>query len=147
LTTAAIEAAEFGRRAVAFDLELLDRVDDRIDRDLSRFRLQHRDAVEQVLVGPRPAAVDARQQRVRRQRNTRRDAGQRDERAAVQRYLRHLLVADAGAEAAGFSADDRRVGGDGHLFADAADAELEINARLLARREMNACATYRFEAG
>ena len=62
---AAVEPAELGRRAVAFDLELLDRVDVGKERHLPWFGLQHGDAVEQVLVGARPAAVDARKRRSR----------------------------------------------------------------------------------
>ncbi len=63
---AAVEAAELGRRAVALDLELLDGVDVRKERHLAGLGLQHRDAVEQIFVGARPAAVDARQRRSRR---------------------------------------------------------------------------------
>ena len=50
---AAVEAPEFGGRAVALDLELLDGVDVRKERDLAGFRLEDRDAVEEILVGPR----------------------------------------------------------------------------------------------
>src|SRR5262249_58691482 len=46
----AVEAAELGRRAVALDLELLHRVDDRKVRHLAGLGLKHGDAVEQVLV-------------------------------------------------------------------------------------------------
>ena len=84
---AAVEPAELGRRAVAFDLEFLNRVDDREERDLARLGLQHGDAVEEVFVGARPPAVDARQRRVGRQRDAGRERGQRDEAAAVQRQL------------------------------------------------------------
>lgn len=58
----AIEAAKLRRRTVALDLEGLNGIDDWKVRDLPRFRLQHRNAIEQVLVRPRPAAVDAREQ-------------------------------------------------------------------------------------
>ena len=144
---AAVETAELGRRAVALDLELLDRVDDRIDRHLPRLRLQHRDAVEQVLVGSRPAAVDARQQRVGRQRDPGGQAGERDEGAAVQRQLHHLLVTDDGAEAGGLGAEDRRLCRDGELLADVADGQIEIDARLLAGRQVDAGTAHRLEAG
>src|SRR5262249_30806725 len=64
---AAVEAAEFGGRTVALDLELLNRVDDREERNLTRLGLQDRDAVEQILVRPWSSAVDSRQLRIRRQ--------------------------------------------------------------------------------
>ena len=108
---AAVEPAELGRRAVALDLELLNRVDDREERHLAGLGLQHGDAVEQVFVGARPAAVDARQLRVRAAaRRPGASARERDERAAVQRQLHDLLVLDDGAEAGGFGAQHRRVG-------------------------------------
>ena len=80
-----------------------------------------------------------------RQRDTGRQAGQGDEGAAVQRQLHDLLVLDDGTETAGFGADDRRVAGDRHLFADVADAQFEIDARLLAGGDMNAAAADRLE--
>ena len=132
---AAVEAAELGRRAVALDLELLDRVDDRKERDLARLGLQHRDAVEEVLVRARPAAVDARQLRVRRQRDAGRERRERDEGAAVQRQLRRpARCSTTVPEAGGLGAEHRRVGRDCHLLADVADGELEVEARLLAGR-------------
>jgi hypothetical protein len=58
---AAIEAAELGGRAVAFDLELLNRIDVGEERHLAGLRLQDGDAVEEILVGPRTSAIDARE--------------------------------------------------------------------------------------
>ena len=70
---AAVRSAVLRRVGVDVELELLHRVDDRIERDLAGFRLQDADAVVQVLVGARAAAVDARQQRsAARKRDTRR---------------------------------------------------------------------------
>src|SRR5688572_11408115 len=84
---AAVEASELGRRAVALGPELLDRVYVGEERDLSRLGLEHRDAVEEILVGPRPSAVDARQRSGGRwrYRHAGRQARQRDEAPAVQR--------------------------------------------------------------
>ena len=135
---AAVEAAELGGRAVALDLELLNRVDDREERDLAGLRLQHRDAVEQILVGARPAAVDARQLRVGRQRHAGRERRQRDEGAAVQRQLHDLLVLDDVAEAGGLGAQHRRVRGHRDLLAHVADGQVEVDPRLLARRQPDA---------
>jgi hypothetical protein len=59
---AAVEAANW-RRTVALDAEVLDGVHVREERHLARLRLQHRDAVEQVFVRARAAAVDPRQRR------------------------------------------------------------------------------------
>ena len=89
---ATVEAAEFSRRTVRLDLEFLNGVDVREERHLPRLRLQHRDAVDEILVGAGTAAVDARQRRVRRQRHARHEPGQRDEVSAVQRQRRDRLV-------------------------------------------------------
>jgi hypothetical protein len=138
---AAIEPAELGGWAVTLDLELLNRIDDRVVRDLPGLWLEDRDAVEEVLVGARPAAVDPRQHRVRRQCHARHDAGEHDEQASVQRQLHYLLVFDHRAEASGFGPHDRRVlGHDGHLFLNVADAEPEIDAGLFSGRESDAFA-------
>ena len=48
-----VEAAELRRRAVGFDLELLDRIDGREERHLAGLGLEDGDAVEQVFVGAR----------------------------------------------------------------------------------------------
>ena len=104
---AAIEPPELGCRAVALDLELLDGVDDRIVRELPRLGLEHGDAVEEILVRSRSSAVDARQDGVRRKGDTRRDGGEHDEQAAVQRQLHDLFVLDDGPEARGLDSHDR----------------------------------------
>ena len=143
---AAIEPAELGGRAVALDLELLDGVDDRVVRDLTRLRLQHGDAVEEILVRARPAAVDAGQDGIRRQGDARCDGGEHDEEAAVQRQLHDLFVLDDGPEARGFGAHDRRVPDDRHLFLKASHREIEIDARLLTCRQAHALATHRLES-
>jgi len=58
---AAVEPAEFGRGALRFNLEFLNRVNDRRKCHLARLRLQNCDAVEQVFVCARPFAVNARE--------------------------------------------------------------------------------------
>ena len=57
--------------------------------------------------------------------------------AAVQRQLHDLLVLDDVAEAGGFGAQHRGIGGDGHLLADVADGEIEIDPRFFSRRQVN----------
>ena len=59
----AIRAAVFRRVSVDVQLELRHPVDDRVIHHLARFGLQHADAVVEVFVRPRPASVDARQNR------------------------------------------------------------------------------------
>ena len=112
----AIEPAELRGRAVALDLELLDGIDDRIVRKLSWLGLQHGNAVEEVLVGARSPAVDARQDGIRRQGDTGRDGGKHDEQSTVERQLHDLLVLDHGAETRGRLSHDRRVADYGYLF-------------------------------
>ena len=131
---AAVEPPEFGRRAVALDLELLDGVDDRVVRHLPRLGLEHGDAVEEILVRSRPPTVDAGQDGVRRQGDARRDGGEHDEQAAVQRQLHDLLVLDNRPEARGLRSHNRRICNDRHLFSKVSDREIEIDTRLLTRR-------------
>ena len=143
---AAIETAELGGRAVALDLELLDGVDDRAVRELTGLRLEHRNAVEEILVGARPAAVDTGQDRIGGQGDARCDGGEHDEEAAVQGQLHDLFVLDDGAEARGFGAQDRPVPDDRHLFLKLSHRELEIDARLLACGQEHALTTHRPES-
>jgi hypothetical protein len=138
---AAIEAAELGWRTVRFDRELLDRVDRREERDLTGLGLQHRDAVEQILVRARPSAVDARELRGRRQRHPGREGGKRDEAAPVQRQGRHFCLRHHLPEAGG-RALQRRIGRDGDALADAADGQLEIEADGFARLDADALAAH-----
>ncbi len=142
-----IEPSEFGGRAVALDLELLDRVDHRVVGHLSRLRLQHRNAVEEIFIGSRSASVDARQDGIGRQRDARNDGGEHDEEAAVQRQLHHLLVLNDGPEACGLASRDRRIGNDRHLLANITDAEVEVDSRLFAGLEANAGAPDGLESG
>jgi hypothetical protein len=141
-----IESPELRRWTVALDLELLNGIDDWVERDLAGLRLQHGDAVEQILVRARSAAVDAWQHRIRRQRDPRRDRGERDEEAAVQRQPRDLFVLDHGPEACRGFPRDRRVRDDGHLFVDGSEIEVEVETRLFAGRDPDAQAAHRLEA-
>src|SRR4029450_12325624 len=86
---AAVETPELRWRAVGFDLELLNRIHIWKECHLPGLRLQDRDAVEQMLVGPGPSAVDARERRRRgwRKRDARDEAGERDEATAVEREI------------------------------------------------------------
>ncbi len=63
---APVEPSKLRRHIVRLDGELLDVVDDGKERNLAGLRLQRRDAVEEVLVGTRTTAVDARQERAGR---------------------------------------------------------------------------------
>ena len=124
--------------AIALDLELLDSVDYRVVRHLPRLRLQHGDTVEQIFVGSRSPAVDARQDGIRRQYDARDDGGQHDEQTSVQRQLHDLLILDDRPEARGLHSHNRRVCDDRHLLSNVSDTEIEIDARLFARRETDA---------
>src|SRR5262249_7216269 len=123
---AAIEPAEFGGRAVSFDLELLNRVDHRVDGDPARLPLQHRYPSEQIRVGARRAAVDAGKLRIRWKGDAWGKRGQADKGAAVQRQLNDLLVLDDVAEARGDGPQHRRIRGDGDLLADGADGKIDV---------------------
>ena len=105
------------------------------ERDLAGLGLQHRDAVEQVLVGARPAAVDARQRRGRRQRDAGDQAGEGDEAAAVQRQVDDLPVVDHLSETGAFRPQQRRVGRHGDRLGHRADGELQVEPHGLAGGE------------
>ncbi len=61
VNNAAVEAAEFSGRTVNFHLEFLNGFDDRKESYLARLRLQHGNAVEQILIRSRTPAIDARE--------------------------------------------------------------------------------------
>ena len=69
---AAVESTEFGRRTVTLDLEFLNGINDGKERNLLRLGLEDGNPVEQIFVGPGPAAVDAGKGLPRRQRDARR---------------------------------------------------------------------------
>jgi hypothetical protein len=142
---AAVEAAELGGRAVAFDLEFLNRINHREERDLARLRLEHGDAVEEVLVRARPSSVDARQRRAGGHRHARGERGQQDEAPAIERQLHDLFVLHKGAETGGRGAKDRRVRRDRHLLADVPDGEIEVELCRLARSQPDTGAPQRPE--
>ena len=143
----AVETAELGGWTVAFDLELLNRVDNRKERHLTRLRLQYRDAVEEVLVRPRAPAVDARKLRIGGEGDPWGERRQRDERAPVQRQLQDLLMPDDGPEACSLASKGRRVARHGHGFREAANGKLEIDADRVAGRDLNTVANQRPKAG
>ena len=142
---AAIETSELGRRAVRFDLEFLDRVDVGKERHLARLGLEHRDAVEQIFVGARPAAVDAGKRRARRQRDPRREPGQRDEAAAIQRQVYNLSVIYDLTEPGAAAAEERRVGVDRDRIGEPADLESNVQPHRVPRRHVQAVARQRAE--
>ncbi len=142
---AAVEAPELGGRAVALDPEFLDRVDHGEECHLPRLWLQHRDAVEEILVRARPAAVDARQLRTRRKRDARRERRERDEGASVEGQRRHAIVRDDGAEAGGLGPERRRRRGDRDPLLNAAGGEPDVGPRRFARRHMKAAPRHRRE--
>ena len=142
-----VEAPELRRRTVGLHLEFLDGVDHRQEGDLSRFRLQNRNPVEQIFVGAGAPAVHARELRVGRQRDAGRERGEGDERPAVQRQLHDLWVLDDHSQARGLRAQDRGIGGHRNLLADVSDLEREVDAGLLAGPQSNAMLPHRFEPG
>ena len=128
---AAVETAEFRRRTVRFDLEFLDRVDDRKIGDLSRFRLQDRNAIEEILVRPWTPAIDAWQLRIGGKRDTGCQARERDEGPPVQRQLHDVPFLDDRPETGGLGAQHRGVGRDGDLLVHVSDSEIQIEPHLL----------------
>src|SRR5262249_57316637 len=76
---------------IDLDLELLDGVDHRVEGDLSRLGLERRNAVVEVFIDARPAAVDARKRRAGCGRRRRGDAwhkcDQGEEIASVQSQI------------------------------------------------------------
>ena len=83
---------------------------------------------------------------IRRQGDARRDGGEHDEQAAVQRQLHDLFMLDDRPQAGGFGAHDRRVADDRHLFSNVSDADVEIDARFFSGRQADAFAAHRLEA-
>ena len=142
----AVEPPELRRRTVALDLEFLDGIDVRKERDLPGLRLQHRDPVEQIFVGARPATVDARQLGSGRQGHRRDQTGQGDETAAVEREIDDLAVVDHLAESRGLTAHERRVPRHHDGFGQLADLELDVERHGLAGRDTEAVARERPEA-
>ncbi len=132
---AAVRAAVFRRVAVHLDAKLIDRVDDRIERHLSRLRLQHADAVVNVFADARAASVDAGQQVARRQIHARRQRDQRHEVAAIQRQRYDLLLFhhETHRAPAHLQQRSRRSHLDG--LAGAADLQFEIEARAVAHTQ------------
>jgi len=141
----AVEAAEFRRRAVAFNLEFLNRVDHGDERRLAWLGLQYRDAVEEIFVGARPAPVDARKLRSGWERHSGRQRGQRDEAAAVQRELENPLVVHDRAQRRALRAQQCCIRLNGNPFNTSPDGKVEIDPDCLAGRETDALAAYRPE--
>src|SRR5207249_509267 len=76
----------FGGIRIDVELELGDAIDDRVVNDLPWLRLQDTDAVIEIFIRPRPAAVDARQCRsTAGQRHAGRECDERNEAASIER--------------------------------------------------------------
>jgi hypothetical protein len=91
----AIGPSVFRRVGVDVQPEFGHGVDDGIEGHLPRFGLQHADAVVEILVGARPAAIDARQQRpAARQGDTGRERHQGNEIAAIEGQRLNFRLAD-----------------------------------------------------
>ena len=115
------------------------RVDDRIERHLARLRLQHADAVVEVFVGARPAAVDARQQRAAaRQRDARRQRHQRNEVAAIQRQRFDFRLAHVIAHRAAGRFEQRRFRVHIHRLRRLPQFQLDIQPGLVADAQRDA---------
>jgi hypothetical protein len=142
---ATVEPSELRRRAVGLELELLNRVDGREIGDLSRLGLKDRDAIEEVLIGARTAAIDARQLRRRRQRHSGSERRQGDERPPVEWERRDLLLRDDLTQACR-RALHGRVGGHGDAFTHRTHHQLHVQPDGLARLEAYALPAYRAEA-
>ncbi len=83
---AAVEAAELGGDVVGFDGELLNVVEDGKEGNLTGLGLKGGDAVVEILVGARPAAVDAGEHGAGGQFNAGGERGELHEVARVERH-------------------------------------------------------------
>ena len=135
---AAIGAAKFGGVAVRFNPEFFNRVDYREIRDLTRLGLQHADAVIDVFADPRPASVDARQCRVRRQHDARRERDQRNEVAAIQRQGYDLLLVRHEAYRSAARLQQRSRGRDFHELIDVSYGQRQIQIQMIAHPQTDA---------
>src|SRR5207253_7028683 len=123
---------------VQLDLEFLDCINDRKEGDLTGFRLQHRYAVKEILIGSRAASVDAREERCLRQGDSRSERNQRNKRAAVKRKIDDLSVIDHLAEASGFSPEQPGIGCHRYAFIDSARQHFDVETDSLAGCELQA---------
>ncbi len=143
---AAIEAAKLGGDVVGLHGELVDAVEDGKEGDLAGLGLERGDAVEEVLIGTRAAAVDAREQRAGRQLHTGRELGELDEIARVQRDGFDVVLRDGGLYVGGLRLQDGQIAVDGDQLVRAADGQREIDGNGLADVERNSHAPVRIEA-
>src|SRR5580698_3676187 len=110
----AIEAAELCRYVIGFDSELLNVVENRKVRDLSRFGLQCGDAVVQVLVRSGTAAVDAREQGPGRKCDAGREGRELYEVTRVERHGKHGRACNIRLDAARARLQQGGIAFDGH---------------------------------
>ena len=126
---AAVRPAVFGRVRVDVELELGHAVDNRVVDHLAGLRLQHADAVVEVLVRARAAAVDPRKKLAVRQRHARRQRHQRNEVAPVQRQRLDPFLSHVQAHLPAGRLQQRRGGGDIDRLGGLADLQLHVERR------------------
>ena len=109
---AAVESAELGGNVVGSTGERLNVVDDGEVDDLAGFGLQGGDAVEEILVSSRTAAIDARQDGAGRQFDAGSEGCELNEVARVQRHGDDGGPGDIGLYVAGCRLQQRGIAGD-----------------------------------
>src|SRR5262245_10989745 len=105
---AAVGASVFRGVAVGLDTKLFDGIHDRIERDLTRLRLEHADSVVDILTGARAAAVEPWKRIARGQIHPGRQSQQRNEIAAVERQRHNLLLLNGEASSATRGLEERQ---------------------------------------
>jgi hypothetical protein len=149
-------AAELRRVHRLLYLELLDRVDRRIDDEVVEQLVGHLRAVEQIYVVPGSLAADVGKlagllQRVaasaaRRNHHRVRELRQGEEVAPVERKLDDLAAIDDVADLCGVGLQQRRRGCDGDVLRNAFDGQHEVDVERAADIEHNALVRARREA-
>ena len=129
--SAAARAPVLRRIGVDVEFELGHSVDDRIEDHLSRFGLQDADAVIDVFVGPRAAAIDAGQKITVWKRNARGESDERDEVASVKRQRSDFLRLDVEADFGSASLQQCRTRGDFNRLIGQANFKLHIDGRAI----------------
>lgn len=139
----AVEPPELRGWAVRLDSKFLDAVDVRKERDLPRFGLEDRDAIEDVFVGAGATAVDAGQGRSGSKCDAGRQRRESDEAAFLQRQLADLLLRHHLAQPRALVGDRRRLAYHDDGFLNAAELERHLHRDNLASEH---CQAATFEA-
>ena len=144
----AVGPAVFRRVSVDVQLELLHGVDDRIESHLAGLGLQNADSVVQVLVGARPAAVDARQQRpTARQRDSRGERHEGNEIAPIEGQSFQLRLDDVITHGAVSRFEQRGLSVHIHRLRGLAQFQFHIEPDLIADAQYDALLPVGAEAG